>query len=164
MEDTANFPAAFVRQDRDGIVIGLPGMDDDWLMQRTSEANLRAKDGLLDVAWGKIVVIVEADLTDRAGRRCRGDLVADDNRRALRIGRELVCLMGMDADRDADLRPQGIELSKLRGFLAIPTFEDYQSALDARSASTIDDSVEVRSKAFVGKVAVTVDHEEANLN
>jgi hypothetical protein len=46
----------------------------------------------------------------------------------------------------------------LRRLVEVPAFEDYQSSLDASLASTIDDSVEVGSEAFVGKMAVTVDH------
>jgi len=73
-------------------------------------------------------------------------------------------LMRMDTDRDADFRPQRIELLSLDRLVGIPAFEDHEGALDARLASTIDDSVEVGSEAFVGKMAVTVDHKEANLN
>jgi hypothetical protein len=134
------------------------------LVERAGEANLCAKDGLLYVAWRKVVVIVEADLADGASRRRRGDLIANDDRGALRIIRELMCLVRMDADRDADLRPQGIDLSSLRHLVGIPAFEDDERALNARLASTIDDSVEVGSEAFVGKMTVTVDHKEANLN
>lgn len=158
MKDAPDFPAAFIRKDGDGVVISLPCVDDDRLVQRAGKAKLRAKDGLLYVVWRKVVVIVEADLTNGADRRRGGDLVADDDRGALRIVRELMRLMGMDTDCDADFRPQGIELSSLRRLVEVPAFEDYQSSLDARLASTIDDSVEVGSEAFVGKMAVTVDH------
>ena len=47
MEDTADFPAAFGCEDRDGVVIGIPRVNDDRLMQRAGKANLRSKDGLL---------------------------------------------------------------------------------------------------------------------
>src|SRR5262245_60037293 len=125
-------------------------------MQRAGKTNLRAKHGLLHVAWRKVVVIVEADLADGAGRRRHGNLVADDNRGAFRIIRELMRLMRMDTYRDADFRPQRIKLASLCCLVGITSFEDYEGTLDARPACTIDDSIEVGSETFVVGMTVTV--------
>ena len=96
------------------------------------EPHLRAEHRVLHVARRVVVVVVEADLADRARRRRRGELLAHDGRGALRIVGELVRLVRVHADREPDAGPELLDALGLRRLLRVAGFENDQRALDAR--------------------------------
>src|SRR5439155_24961811 len=129
-------PAAFLPKNRDGVLVGLSRVDDDRPLQVTREANLRAKDRALHVSGREVVVVVETDLADRARRRHRLELRADCIGSLLRLGRELVRLVWMNADGKADVRPEALDSVRLRRFLLVCCGENDERALDARFTRT----------------------------
>ena len=72
MEDAAQAALPFLAQDAERVVVGLARVNHDrQVAARSASANLGAKHLVLHLARREVVVIVEADLADRARRRQR---------------------------------------------------------------------------------------------
>src|SRR5262245_59519938 len=67
-------------------------------------------------------------------------------------------VMRVNAHSDSRLRPYRPESLRLRGFAAVPGFEDDHHALEARGLTAFDNVFQVSSKNVVGKMAMRVDH------
>ena len=72
----------------------------------SASRDLGPKDRLLHVARREIVVVVEADLAD-GPRALVSNALPHERTRVVEPAGKLPRLVGVDADREADLRPQG---------------------------------------------------------
>src|SRR5439155_24132934 len=104
----------------------------------------------------EVVVVVETDLADRARRRHRLELRADCIGSLLRLGRELVRLVWMNADGKADVRPEALDSVRLRRFLLVCCGENDERALDARFTRTSDDGLEIIGEDLVCQMAMRI--------
>src|SRR6185295_18614970 len=66
VEDAADVTGFLLMQDSEGVVFGFARVDDNRQAPTLRKANLFAKDLLLDVSRGEVVVIVETDLAKAA--------------------------------------------------------------------------------------------------
>ena len=64
MEDTDDAVLPRFGDHRLGVFLGVAGVDDDGFVELFGEGELRGEDAALDVAWGVIVMIVQAALAD----------------------------------------------------------------------------------------------------
>src|SRR5439155_19157211 len=78
MQHAAEPATAVIAKNADGVLVGFARVDDDGQIQFARELDLSAEDRLLHVARREVVVIIEADLADRARERRLRDLPADD--------------------------------------------------------------------------------------
>ena len=69
VQHSKNVGCSCIADDRAGIVLGFSGVNDDRLFQLARESNLSRKGRALGFAGRVVVVIVEAALADRHGRR-----------------------------------------------------------------------------------------------
>ena len=124
------------------------------------EAQLRAEDRVLHVARREVVVIVEADLADRARRRQRVEPRAPPCRGRLPgfVG-EHVRVMRMDADREAALRPRLRARVPACAISASSSAARMTSARDTPGlARPLDDRVEIGGELLAGEVTMRIDH------
>ena len=96
MQHAAHLAPAVLAEDVDGVGVGFARVYDDWQIQFACQPDLRTEDVLLHVAWREVVVVVESDFADGAGRRGRGELGPHGTRGTQGIIRELVCGVGME--------------------------------------------------------------------
>src|SRR6185503_12110428 len=94
----------------------------------------------LDVAWRKVVVIVEPNLADRADLVIGGDL-PDESNRFVHAPGKVARLMGMDAARKLDGRPDRSHPASSFGFIGVARGQDAQGARDTRAARTSDNGL-----------------------
>ena len=69
-----------------------------------------------------------------------------------------MCLMRVDADREAGFWPQLEQPQALLGFFGVTGFENDQRTLEARRLRACHHVGQVDGKRVVGEVAVRVDH------
>src|SRR5262245_43640503 len=103
-------------------------------------------------------MVVETDFADRPRRRRRRELLADDGNGALRIVRELMRLMRVDADGKPRLGPELREARRLRRFAGVAALEDDQHTLDAGLTRPRHDLVEIVGERFIREVAMRINH------
>ena len=95
-------PARLLVQNAERVVFRLARVDHDRQAQRAAPGRICSrKTCLLHVARREVVVVVEADLADRARQRLAGQPRFDKRRRRGRIGGELSRRVRMHADRQA---------------------------------------------------------------
>src|SRR5262245_33106972 len=109
VQDAAPVATGILFQERNGILLGFPRVNDHRQSEFAGETHLRAKHLLLDVTRREIVMVVQPNLSDRACSRRRSDLIADQLYHAIRIARKLMCLVWMNANRRPNFGPERIE-------------------------------------------------------
>ena len=124
-------PPALLAQDRDRVLVGFAGVDDDRPLQLAREPDLRAKHRVLDVARREVVVVVEADLADRARRRRRGELLADERSRPASGSPANWCAWcGCTPIENRTSGQSAATRSACAASFSLPGFENHQRALD----------------------------------
>jgi hypothetical protein len=149
----ATNPPPGLTQDSERVFGRFPSVNDDWQAKLNREPNLRAKNCLLNVPGREIVVIVETNLTNRAG-------VVGLHRPPHHFNacvctpRKVSGLMGMDSGGKAHRRPrltQGFSTLRLG---AVAGRQHAQGARHATPRGPADHIVEVGGELLAGEVAV----------
>ena len=133
-------------------------MDHNGPIELAGQAHLGAKHRLLQVRWGEIVVVIEANLTDRARRRRARDLFAHDVGGTLRIVGIRVRLVRVHTNRHADFGPQLNDLAGLCSFRMVAACKNYERPFKPCLARACDDGVQVGCERFIGQVTVGINH------
>ena len=145
--------AARLSKDAEGVLGGLARVDDDRQGQLQREGDLGAEDVLLHVARREVVVVVEANLSDRP-RAFADDPLPDAVTRVLAPAGELPRLVRVDAERKADLRPERPHARGRRRLLGVSGRQDTERALHTGSLRPADDGFEIVGEGLVGQMAV----------
>ena len=106
MQHAANGAAALLAQNRQRVVFGFACVNDDGQIERARELDLRSEDALLRVFRREVVVVVEADFADGARQRISRELRLHQHGGVLLPSAEFRSLMGMNAHRRPQPRPQ----------------------------------------------------------
>ena len=153
MENTDDFGAG-VTDHIPGIVLGIPGVNDDWTSHFRGERQLRRERGPLCRTWRVVVMIIEAAFPD--GDRARSEMPA--NRGNVAGGIESSRIMGVNTSRRED--EPAVGRGELRG--EIRCFQRLANAHDrlrARVAGARDYRVAVAGERRVREVGVAVDED-----
>ena len=127
-----------------------PGCDDRQpALQR--DGHLRREDLLLDVAGREVVVIVEANLADRAGRKGRR-MRAGDLARCRRATGKVAGAVRMDARCEADVIPLCLDEAGARRLLLVAGGENAERGRHSRRARTRDGGVQIAYERLVRQV------------
>ena len=163
VQDAAQLAAALLAQDRQRVLVGLAGVDDDRPLQLAREPDLRAEHRVLHVTRREVVVVVEADLADRARRRRRRDCSRTTVAARCRVVGELVRLVRVHADGNATSGPERATRSACAASFALPASSITSARSTPASLRAGDHRVEIGGERFVGEMAVAVDHSEAGV-
>src|SRR5579862_3983225 len=110
MHDAASVPAR--SKDGERFAPSFPGVNHNWLAALGGKRQLSLEDGALHVARGKVVVVVEANFSDRQHFRVPGQFAEMSERLLGRLGR----IVRVDADGGVDER---VLISQPNGSLQI---------------------------------------------
>ncbi len=128
MEDAAQAANASSRKDAQRVVFGFARVDDDGQREVARQLQLRAKDRLLDVPRREVVVIVQPNLADRAGRGDEFDPAGRQPGGGCRVVGKLVRLMRVDADRKPHVRPRRRDALRLGELIVFVGGQNHEAA------------------------------------
>ena len=158
VEHPAQLPAPLFRDDAQRVVFRFARVNDDRQPPLARQPQLRAKHRVLHVARREVVVVVEADLADRAhGAASRpagspSDPPPPPDRR--RTGAR-----GADARRSRiarpATRPARVAVRELR---VVFGREDHETAHEPGAARARDDGLEIAGELLAGQMTVRIDH------
>ena len=146
-----------VPEGAEGVVGGLPGMDDDGQFPLRGQLELAPEDLLLNRARREVVVVVEPDLSE-CHRVVRAKVGVQPRHRRIEVVSVLTGLVRMDSDREPHLRPRGAHPAGPLPLRGVARRQDHHRAGKARAAGPLDDGVEIGGEFLAGEMAMGVDH------
>ena len=155
VEDAAQLVPVGRAQDVERLVGRLTGMNDHRKSQLECEFHLRTKDRSLHVARREVVVIIEADLADRA-RMLLLRLLPHGQTRLLDAPREVTSLMWMDADGESHIWPDLTHPPGPPGLHPIAGRQDAERARQARVAGPCHDGLEIGGELLTRQIVAGI--------
>jgi hypothetical protein len=133
-------------------------MDDDREIDLSCKLKLCPKDFLLDGARGEVVVVVEADLADRA-RPVPSERSANGLDAFRYAPGELTRLMRVDAGSKSSRRPRRRDCRGAGRLPLVTRRKDAQCGADSCRPSARNDRLEIAGEFLAGNVTVRINHE-----
>ena len=160
MEHTAQPAQRLLVDESQRVVFRFARVNDDGQAAGARQAQLGAKNRLLDLTRRKIVVIIETNLANGARARRRVESAGGDAGSRLRIVGKLVGLVRMDTDRKPHDRPRRGQLIGPLELLVIFRRKNDQAPGDACLPGPRNDGFEISENSPACQVAVRIDHRQ----
>ena len=158
VKHTADVSRPLFVQDAKRIVLRFPGVNDDREPAALRQANLLAKDLLLDLTRREIVVVIKTDFAAGPRQRLPGDDGIDGFRRIGRILSEPSRRVRVHANGEPDRLPCLRDPLPLCDFRSVVCGEDDKGVCQLRMPRMLDDRGEILNELGPGDMTVGIDH------
>ena len=156
VKDATNVAASFLTKNGERVRVSLARVDDDRPSELAGKPNLAPKDTLLDLARSKIVMVIEAYLTDRSGRGKGVHPSPDGGLDFVLSGDSLIRLMRVNTNRKQNFRPERFDPLSLADVGWVGQIYYTKRTGQPHCPSPPDDCLKVGRERLVAEVTVRV--------